>query len=442
MTGDSTSAPKGITPSQQLDVIPTRSHNLPIRFSHNTLERGNPTVHYKYSEDAPLPPVENLPVGLRNAALAYAHMGIAILPVRAGTKKANPKELGGVGYRVSDAGITNTERVTDIYTRTPGTNIGFVTGSVNGFMVIDIDRKRRGPDPIKALAKWQEETGIEIPIGPTASTPGDGDGTEGMHIYLALPEDMEPLGCVNGWLPNVDIRCDGGYVLAPPSYRQVKRRTDNECPEERESGTACLDSQCPFKLVEDWAQYEWVDLAGSPYSPTPAEWRAELEAAVAPAELIADIRRWGHTRSRPKELRHLPRGARGTGGGLQTVEWYRTNGLPDGLVQWDVLYFDIAWPLLNAGVDRAACVAIMRKILDHPGTSLVRSWEPWITGSAADGTAGQTLWAITNRAYERAERMDGDAYHQAKRTKQFDEKYGDLLKLDLFRRNNTKGTAQ
>ncbi len=378
---------------------------------------------HNYNEDAPLPPVENPPVGLRNAALAYAHMGIAIIPVRPGTKKANPEELGGIGYRVSDAGITNTERVTDIYNRTPGTNIGFVTGSVNGFMVIDIDidRKRRGPDPIKALAKWQEETGIEIPVGPTASTPGDGEGTEGLHIYLALPDDMEPLGCVNGWLPNVDIRCDGGYVLAPPSFRQV---TTSE------------------KYPDGWGQYEWLDLASSPYSPSPTEWRTDLEAAVAPVELIADIRRWGNTRSRPKELRHLPRGNRGTGGGLQTVEYYRANGIPDGLTQWDVLYCDIAWPLLNAGVDRPDCVAIMREILDHPGTSLVRSWEPWITGDKRDGTAGQTLWAITNRAYERAERMDGDAYHQAKLAKQFDETYGELLNLDLFRRKNTKGTAR
>jgi len=248
-------------------------------------------------------------------------MDIAILPVRPGTKKANPEELGGRGYKVSDAGIRNLDRINKIWNRTPGSNIAIPTGAVNGFLVIDIDRKRRGPDPVVALRKVQDELGIKIPVGPTARTPGDGDGTEGLHIYLALPEDMEPLGCVNGWLPNVDIRCDGGYVLAPPSYRPVKRRTDKECPDERESGKACLDSQCPFKVVDDWAQYEWLDLAGSPYSPTPAEWRTDLEAAVAPAELIDDIRGWGNTRSRPKELRHLPRGTRGTGGGLQTVEW-------------------------------------------------------------------------------------------------------------------------
>jgi len=113
-------------------------------------------------------------------------------------------------------------------------------------------------------------------------------------------------------------------------------------------------------------------------------------------------------------------------------------------VQWEVLYFDISWSLLNAGVNRADCVAIMREVLDRPGTSLVRPWEPWITGSPADGTSGQTLWAITNRAYERAERMDGDAYHQVKQAKQFDEKYGDLLNLDLFRErtHDANGTAQ
>ena len=53
---------------------------------------------HKFSEDAPMPPIENLPVGLRNAALTYSHMDVAILPVRPGTKKANPDELGGIGY--------------------------------------------------------------------------------------------------------------------------------------------------------------------------------------------------------------------------------------------------------------------------------------------------------------------------------------------------------
>ena len=126
---------------------------------------------------------------------------------------------------------------------------------------------------------------------------------------------------------------------------------------------------------------------------------------------------------------------------MEAVTWYRANGIPDGLVQWDVLYFDIAWPLLNAGVDRAGTVAIMRSVLDHPDTHLVRKNDPWLTGHRTDGTSGQTLWAITNRAYERSE-MDGDEFHQRKRAKQFDEKYGDLLDLDLFRRNDSKDTAQ
>ena len=377
-------------------------------------------MRFQYSEDAPMPPVENLPVGLRNAALTYAHMDIAILPVRPGTKKANPSELGGIGYRVSDAGITNPDRVNDIWTRTPGSNIAIPTGAVNGVLVIDIDRKRGGPDPIVALRKVQDELGIEIPVGPTASTPGEGDGTEGMHIYLALPEGMEPLSCVRSWLPNVDIQCDGGYVLAPPSFRPVQESE---------------------KYPYGYGQYEWLDLAGSPYSPTPAEWRTDLKAAVAPAELIADIRKHGNRRSRPPELKAISGGTRGSGGGLEAVRWYRANGIPDGFVQWDVLYFDIAWPLLNAGVDRAGSVAIMREVLDHPDTRLVRKNEPWLTGHRTDGTSGQTLWAITNRAYERSE-MDGDEFHQRKRAKQFDEKYGDLLDLDLFRRNDSKGTAQ
>ncbi len=414
-------------------------------------------MHYEYSEDAPLPPVENLPVGLRNAALTYALMGIAILPIRPGTKKANPEELGGVGYKVADAGIRNPDRINAIWNRTCGTCIGIVTGQPNQLLVIDIDRKRGGPDPIKALAAWEAETGIEIPNGPTATTPGGSPATSGMHIYLALPEGTEPLSNVRGWLPNIDIQCDGGYVIAPPSYRLVKTQIEGECPHEWESGTACLDSQCPSKVTEQWAQYEWTDATGSPYSPTPAEWLTDLELAVAPVKLIEDIRQWGNTRSRPKELRHIYQAARtgmvvgggsgvGSGGGLEAVKWYRENGIPTGMSQWDVLYLDLTWPMMNAGATREECVAIVREVVDHPNTELSRPWEPWVTGDENDGTIGQSLWAIVNRAFKRKQ-MDGDEYYQRKQAKKVQadyEKHGDLVNLSIFRKrsNDAKGTAE
>ncbi len=411
-------------------------------------------MYYEYSEDAPLPPAEDPPpdgVGLRNIALAYGHMGLAILPIRNGTKKANPEELGGIGYKVSDAGIRNLDRINDIWTRNCGTCIGIVTGQPNRLLVIDIDRKRGGPDPIKALAAWEAETGIEIPNGPTVITPGGSPEKSGMHIYLSLPPGTEPLSSVRGWLPNIDIQCEGSYVIAPPSYRLVKTQIDGECPHERETGRECLDSQCPSKVTERWAMYEWADTMGSPYSPTPAEWLTDLEASVAPVELIEDIRRWGRTRSQPKELRHITQAARsglggGAGGGLEAVKYYREHGIPTGMAQWDVLYYDMTWSLMNAGLTPEQIVAILREVVDHPGTELSRPWEPWETGDETDGKTGQSLWAIVNRAFARRE-MDGDDYYQAKRAKQIEAdyaKHGDLVNLSIFRKrsNDSKGTAK
>jgi hypothetical protein len=95
-------------------------------------------------------------------------------------------------------------------------------------------------------------------------------------------------------------------------------------------------------------------------------------------------------------------------------------------VQWDALYYDIAWPMLNAGYDRATTVATMRAILDHADTH-INSWDPWVTGRAEDGAVGQTLWGITNRAYDRAETMDGDDIHEAKKQKRIEEQYGELI---------------
>jgi hypothetical protein len=398
-----------------------------------------------------MPPARSVAEGgLLHAARTWVDMGFAILPVRGGGKDADPNALGGKGYKVSDAGIVHPERVNRIWSVAPGMNVGVVCGAPSRILVIDGDKnlkKNKHADPMGHLLKWQEEKGVEIPAGPMVETPSGG-----FHIYLRLPDDIGHVPSPSGWLKDVDIRCDGTYVVAPPSYRQVEAAdsddlgwTEEDSVQWASDGAGGWVKQTPTV----WKEYAFLDLDGSPYSPTPDEFLAELDEAIAPLDLIEDIRTNRSIRTKNNASGGAPRGSTGHANGLTGVQWYRDNGIPEDAKQWDVLYYDVAWPMLNAGWEREVTVAVMREIVDHPDTP-IDSWDPWLTGRPEDGTDsmnarnGQSLWAITNRAYTRAETMDGDEFHQRKTAKQFEEKYGNVISW-LSRsadNNDEKGTGK
>ena len=85
----------------------------------------------------------------------------------------------------------------------PDANVGVRTG--NGLLVIDIDPRNHGDESWRAL---ETEHGIQLPT-PTVNTGGGG-----VHLYLAVDRRVE---CKTNLWPGIDIKGDGGYVIAPPS---------------------------------------------------------------------------------------------------------------------------------------------------------------------------------------------------------------------------------
>jgi len=85
-------------------------------------------------------------------------------------------------------------------------NVGITTGRVSGLLVLDID-PRNGGD--KTLQDLEKQLG-KLPDGPMVRTGGGG-----WHLYFALPEGLE-IGCPKAG-PGVEVKGDGGYVVAPPS---------------------------------------------------------------------------------------------------------------------------------------------------------------------------------------------------------------------------------
>jgi bifunctional DNA primase/polymerase-like protein/primase-like protein len=124
---------------------------------------------------------------LATAAVEYATAGLPVFPVR------GKRPLTRHGYK--DASV-DAQQVLAWWRRWPRANIGLPTG--NGLVVIDVDPRNGGEvDPA-----W--------PTTRTARTPSDG-----RHLYFHC---TTPIGCSAGKLARgVDVRGEGGYVVAPPS---------------------------------------------------------------------------------------------------------------------------------------------------------------------------------------------------------------------------------
>lgn len=80
----------------------------------------------------------------------------------------------------------------------PEANVGVITGATSRLAVVDLDNPEA-----RALAKE-----LGLPDAPTVQT------GEGWHVYCAA---VAPTRSVVGLRPGIDLRADGGYVVAPPS---------------------------------------------------------------------------------------------------------------------------------------------------------------------------------------------------------------------------------
>lgn len=98
--------------------------------------------------------------------------------------------------------------------RWPDANIGIATGAVSGIVVLDIDPRHGGDE---SLAVLEAEHG-KLPDTPVALTGGGG-----LHIYFRHPGAVvaNSAGRIG---PGIDVRGNGGYVIAPRSIHQSGNR--------------------------------------------------------------------------------------------------------------------------------------------------------------------------------------------------------------------------
>ncbi len=132
-------------------------------------------------------------------ALFYAEKGWQVFPLPAKTKIP----------RVKWADVCTTERnmVAGWWDTDPDANIGIVTGSRSGIVVIDIDPGHGG---YESLAELINQHG-KLPDTPVARTGGGGE-----HLFFKHP-NIEVRNSAGRIGPGIDVRGDGGYVVGAPS---------------------------------------------------------------------------------------------------------------------------------------------------------------------------------------------------------------------------------
>ena len=141
------------------------------------------------------------------AALAYAEMGFAVFPC-ALRGKAPLTEHG-----FQDAS-KDPEVIRALWRLHPGANVGIATGAIFGIVVLDVDSRHCGDETLEAL---QAQYG-KLPETPTVLTGGGG-----LHFYFRHPGGVVPNSAGIVGL-GIDVRGDGGYVIAPKSIHASGNR--------------------------------------------------------------------------------------------------------------------------------------------------------------------------------------------------------------------------
>lgn len=159
-------------------------------------------------------------------ALTYAARGWPVVPLYWPTSTApqvrcacgssscrvGKHPIGGlVPHGLKDAS-TDAARVLAWWKAAPQANVGIVLGEAAGMFALDID-PRHGGDCTLAEMKT-----AELPDTLRAFTGGGGE-----HLLFAWPGRR--VACSAGALgPGVDVKGDGGYIVAPPSLHASGRR--------------------------------------------------------------------------------------------------------------------------------------------------------------------------------------------------------------------------
>jgi hypothetical protein len=136
---------------------------------------------------------------LAAAALDYAEHGWYVLPLKPRGKV--PITAHGLHDATRDPA-----EVEAIWRRHPTANVGVRTGRLSGISVLDVDPASGGGESLAA---------IETEHGPLPGTITQITGGGGIHLVFRWKAGLG-IGAAE-WGPGLDLRSEGGYIVAAPS---------------------------------------------------------------------------------------------------------------------------------------------------------------------------------------------------------------------------------
>lgn len=137
------------------------------------------------------------------AALRYAHMGLAVIPLL-------PRDKKPWFDNWPEVATSDRETVSRWWQQNSNSNVGIATGQKSHLFVLDVDPKNGGMDSFDTIRTehgqfpdtWQQIT-----------------GSGGIHLFFRYPNFR--VANAAGIYPGIDIRGDGGQVVAPPSIHPI-----------------------------------------------------------------------------------------------------------------------------------------------------------------------------------------------------------------------------
>jgi putative DNA primase/helicase len=147
------------------------------------------------------------------AALDYATVrGWFVFPAPPGQKKSYKSAEHSNGNKW---GMTkDANGIRQDWKRWPDANVGIVTGQVNGLFVVEADTPQgHGVDGIASLEQLEVKHS-KLPDTLMAESPSGS-----VHYYFKHPGNLKIKNSDSKIAPGVDVRGDGGMVIAPPSIR-------------------------------------------------------------------------------------------------------------------------------------------------------------------------------------------------------------------------------
>lgn len=207
--------------------------------------------------------VAHEPGGCERAALAYLSLGWSVVPVQPRAKRPL------VRWSPLQDAPPDRDAVEHWYRRWPDANVGVVTGAVSGLVVLDVDIGHGGDESLLRLEDAQ---------GPLEPTLESITGGGGRHLYFRHPG--QEIGNKVGFREGLDLRGDGGMVVAPPSIHPSGRPYRwRECRGPGEIAPAPLPR---------WLRELVTGAAGHPGHP-PSHWRALVREGIGKGARNATI---------------------------------------------------------------------------------------------------------------------------------------------------------